>query len=179
MIGALVTIIGHEIKQRVTAALRAQGFDDFRSTYHEVFMLARAEGSRITELAERAQVTRQAMSELVIELERLGYVERTRDPTDRRAVLVRRTDRGWRVNTIARQVVEEVQREWTAQVGEREYVDMLTALRQIVGLINPPQAGVAGHPRTLQSGSPPGGADTVVSRTALEHEHQDKEQDPS
>ena len=42
----------------------------------------------MTELAELAQVTRQSMSEMIIELERRGYVERTPDPTDRRAVLI-------------------------------------------------------------------------------------------
>lgn len=149
MIGALVSIIGDDIRRRVTAALHAHGFADYRSTYHEVFMLARAEGSRITELAELAQVTRQAMSELVVELERRGYVERSRDPTDRRAVLVRRTARGWQVNTVARQVVEEVQREWAARVGEREYSQMLAVLRQIVTLIAPPSVGVADYPSTL------------------------------
>jgi DNA-binding MarR family transcriptional regulator len=179
MIGALVTIIGHDLRRRVTAALHAQGFADYRSTYHEVFMLTRAEGSRITELAELAQVTRQAMSELVAELERRGYVERSPDPTDRRAVLVRRTARGWQVNVIARQVVEELQREWAERVGEREYADMLAALRRIVALIGPPAAGVAGHPRsrshTLSAAGSVSGSDTPGLGP---HDNQDKENEP-
>lgn len=149
MIGALVTIIGQEIRRRVTVALHAHGFLDYRPTYHDLFMFTRAEGSRITELAELAQVTRQSMSELVLEVERRGYVERTPDPTDRRAVLVKRTERGWQVNAIAREVVAQAQEEWTAQVGAQEYAEMLETLRQIVALIAPPPAGVAGHPRTL------------------------------
>jgi DNA-binding MarR family transcriptional regulator len=182
MIGALVTMIGQDLRRRVTAALHAQGFADYRSTYHEVFMLTRAEGSRITELAVLAQVTRQAMSELVAELERRDYVERTPDPTDRRAVLVHRTARGWQVNVIARQVVEEVQREWAARVGERAYADMLAVLRQIVALIGPPAAGVAGHPRT-RAHPPPAAAAVLQSGTLGlsphdhhdEHDHREKE----
>ena len=105
MIGALVAIIDQELRRRVTAALHTSGFPDYRSTYRSIFMWTRAEGSRITELAELAQITQQSMSELVAELERRGYVERIPDPTDRRAVLVRRTERGWHVNAISRQAV--------------------------------------------------------------------------
>jgi DNA-binding MarR family transcriptional regulator len=149
MIGALVAIIDQDLRMRVTAALRASGFPDYRSTYRSIFMWTRAEGSRITELAELAQITQQSMSELVAELERRGYVERIPDPMDRRAVLVRRTERGWRVNAISRQAVAEAQAEWEAQLGAAEYAHLLAALRHIVTLIDPPTAGVAGHPRTL------------------------------
>jgi DNA-binding GntR family transcriptional regulator/DNA-binding MarR family transcriptional regulator len=176
MIGALVTMIGHDLRRRVTAALHAQGYADYRSTYHEVFMLTRAEGSRITELAELAQVTRQAMSELVTELERRGYVERSPDPTDRRAVLVRRTARGWQVNVIARQVVQEAQREWAARVGEHAYANMLAVLQQVVALIGPPAARVAGHPRTRPY-QPPAAASASESDTPglSPHPYQNKE----
>jgi DNA-binding MarR family transcriptional regulator len=177
MIGALVTIIDHEGRRRVTAALHSQGFLDFRSTYQEVFMLTRAEGSRITELAELAQITRQSMSELVAELERRGYVERIPDPTDRRAVLVRRTARGWQVNAIARQVVEEAQREWAAQVGEREYMQALAVLRKIVAIIASPTVGVAGHPRTLASASSISSPDSPGTSSQGEQREQNKEPD--
>jgi DNA-binding MarR family transcriptional regulator len=177
MIGALVTIIDHEGRRRVTAALHAQGLLDFRSTYQEVFMLMRAEGSRITELAELAQVTRQSMSELVAELERRGYVERIPDPTDRRAVLVCRTARGWQVNAIARQVVEEAQREWVAAVGEREYMQALAVLRKIVAIIAPPTVGVAGHPRTLASASSISSPDSSGASSQGGQREQNKEPD--
>lgn len=154
MIGALVAIIDQELRRRVTAALHASGFSDYRATYRGIFMWTRAEGSRITELAKLAQITQQSMSELVAELERRGYVERTPDPTDRRAVLVRRTERGWHVNAISRQAVAEAQAEWESQLGAPEYAHLLEALRRIVTLIDPPTAGVAGHPRTLALSAP-------------------------
>ncbi len=143
MIGALTSIISWEGRRRVTAAMHAQGFDDYRASYDDVFRFLRAEGSWVTELAELAQVTRQSMSEMIIELERRGYVERTPDPTDRRAVLIRRTARGWRVNEVAREVVQEAQQAWAALVGEEEYAHMLASLRRIVRSIALPAAGRA------------------------------------
>ena len=149
MIGALVAIIDQELRRRVTAELHASGFSDYRATYRSIFMWTRVEGSRITELAALAQITQQSMSELVAEVERRGYVERIPDPTDRRAMLVRRTERGWQLNAISRQAVAEAQEEWEAQVGAQEYAQMLAALRRIVTLIAPPATGVAGRPRTF------------------------------
>ncbi len=166
MIGALVAIIDQELRRRVTAALHASGFSDYRSTYCSIFMWTRAEGSRITELAELAQITQQSMSELVAELERRGYVERVPDPTDRRAVLVRRTEQGWHVNAISRQAVAEAQEEWETQLGAQEYAHMLAALRRIVALIDPPTIGVAGHPRTFADGTSVGAPSTGAGVTS-------------
>jgi DNA-binding MarR family transcriptional regulator len=174
MIGALVHTISRDLRQRVTAALHARGFTDYRTTYHDVFMLMGPEGNRVGELAKWAGITRQAMSEMLADLERLGFVERVADPTDRRAVLVRRTDQGWEVNTIARQVVGETQRAWSARVGAARYAEMLESLRQIVGLIEPPGVGVAGHPRT--AAHPP--ADSVLGDDADVSPRQ-REREPS
>ena len=59
-------------------------------------------------LAERAQLTKQAMAELMRHLEIHGYVVRVPDPGDRRAKLVRPTDRGREVVAIAQQLVPEL-----------------------------------------------------------------------
>jgi len=54
-----------------------------------------AEGTRITALAERLGVTKQAVSQTVAELEALGLLERAHDPSDGRARLVMLTEAGW------------------------------------------------------------------------------------
>ena len=53
-----------------------------------------ASGIRLTELAARAGMTKQAMAELVAEIERRGYIRRTTDPADRRAKIIEFTDEG-------------------------------------------------------------------------------------
>jgi len=92
-------------------------------------------------------------------------------------VLVRRTARGWQVNAIARQVVEEAQREWAAAVGEHEYVHALAVLRNIVAMIAPTSVGVAGHPRTLASASSISSPDSPGTSSQGEQREQNKEPD--
>ena len=69
-------------------------------------------------LAERAQVSKQAMAQLVAHLEAHGYVERVPDPRDGRAKLVRATARGREVYAIARELVAEVEAQLTERLGE-------------------------------------------------------------
>ena len=145
MIGALLTIPAHVLGRRVAAALVEQGFTDYRLTYQPVFQWCRPEGSRLTELAERAGVTKPSMGEIIDVLEQRGYVERVPDPTDGRAILVRRTPRGWEVNRIASQVVEQVQQEWRQTLGEERFTSLLEGLRQLAVALDEP-VGAASPP---------------------------------
>jgi DNA-binding MarR family transcriptional regulator len=78
-----------------------------------VFQYLDDAGTRVSVLAQRAQITKQSMAELVAHVERHGYVERVPDPGDRRAKLVKTTGRGRDVY----EVVAEVEREWTSRLG--------------------------------------------------------------
>jgi DNA-binding MarR family transcriptional regulator len=78
-------------------------------------------GSRITDLARHANVSPQAMSEVVDYLERHGYVERLRDPVDGRVRLVRPTARGREVYALAGRLVRGLEDEWSARLGERKF----------------------------------------------------------
>jgi DNA-binding MarR family transcriptional regulator len=99
-------------------------------------------------------MTRQSVSELIDYLEERGYVERMPDPKDRRAVLVRRTERGWKVNRVARGVVEELQAGWAQQLGREDFDALVRLLRRLVVLIGQP-LGAAGDPRTRKRGARP------------------------
>src|SRR5262245_19047527 len=112
MMGALLTIPLQTLSQRVSDAVNARGFTDFRQANRPIFIWCKPGGSRLTELAKRAGVTKQSMGEMIDALEQRGYVERVPDPTDMRATLIRRTPRGWELTELICQVVEDVQREW-------------------------------------------------------------------
>ncbi len=89
MLGRAYSLLGFQIVDGVVGA----GFPQ-KPSHSAVFAQIRADGSRLTELARGANMTPQAMGELVDELEELGYVERRPDPTDRRAKLIVLTPRG-------------------------------------------------------------------------------------
>src|ERR671916_1945101 len=72
----------------VVPHLVEHGFTDFRAAHGAVFQYLDDTGTTVSTLAARAQMTKQAMAELVAHLERHGYVVRVPDPADRRAQLV-------------------------------------------------------------------------------------------
>ncbi len=145
MIGALLTFPVQEIGRRVATALAEQGFTDYRLTYQTVFQWCRPEGSRLTELAKRAGITKQSIAEIIDVLEQHGYVERIPDPTDGRAQLIRRTPRGWEVNRVARETVEQIQQEWARELGEERFSHLLETLRSLAVYLDEP-LGAASHP---------------------------------
>jgi DNA-binding MarR family transcriptional regulator len=141
MVGATLNLLSQAIGRRVVMAMRAEGFKDFRQAYNPVFQWCKPAGSRLSELAEMSGVTKSAMSQLVDVLVRLGYVERVPDPTDGRATLIQRTERGWAVNRIAAQVVEATQAEWSAALGQETFALFLQSLRHLTRLTYSPTDG--------------------------------------
>lgn len=89
-----------------------------------------AEGTRITTLAERLGVTKQAASQTVSELEGLGLLERIPDPNDGRAKLVTLTDAGWERILGGLEILLELERELSRHLPRGG----LAALR---GLLDP------------------------------------------
>ena len=90
-LGLLLFIPYRALENRVFAALAAAGFEDFTTAQARIFQRIGPNGTRLTELAQAAQVTKQTAGFLVDQLERAGYVERVVDPADGRARLVRIT----------------------------------------------------------------------------------------
>ena len=113
--------------------LAEQGFDDMRPAHAQVFQNLKEEGVRLTALARAAGITPQSMGALVDDLERLGYVERVRDPHDRRAALIRPTDRGRAEVKAARKVIAAVERQWARAVGEERFAMLVQMLDELNG----------------------------------------------
>ena len=116
-IGILLRGPYQEIVRRIADELAEAGFDDIRPAHTAVFQHIKAEGSRLSELAQRAQLTKQSMGYLVDYLEGRGYVERRPDPTDRRAILIFLTERGWEQVRAALRIIAAIEDEWTQRLG--------------------------------------------------------------
>ena len=112
--------------------LAERGHPEVRAPHGDVMQYLDDAGTKVSVLAQRAQVTKQSMAELVLHLERHGYVERVPDPADRRAKLVRATTRGEEVYAIARGVVAEIEEQWTRRLGKAK----MRQLRELLVELN-------------------------------------------
>jgi DNA-binding MarR family transcriptional regulator len=136
-VGLLLFIPYRAMEARVFAGLAEAGFDDFTPAQARVFQRLAPEGSRLTELAAQAGLTKQTVGFLVDQLERAGYVERVPDPRDGRARLVRIAERGRRTIPIAAAVVAEVEAEWTAHLGARRMEQLRRTLADLRTVTDP------------------------------------------
>ncbi len=126
------------------------GFGEVRPAHYAVFRYLKPEGSRVTELAEEARMTKQSMGELVIYLEQRGYVERLPDPRDGRAKLVVLTEAGLRWVEAAVERVGEIEDALAERMGGQERLEELAdSLDELMALSAeriPAQAGSARKP---------------------------------
>ena len=79
------------------SALQELGFGDIRMTHLTILPHISERGVRTTKIATAANLTKQAISQLTVELEAADYVESIADPSDRRAKLIVFTDKGKRL----------------------------------------------------------------------------------
>lgn len=114
LLGLSVRQLSDDLSDKIVAA----GFADHRDSFHNVMPHIPTEGIRLTELAERAGMTKQAMAELVADAERLGYLERSPDPSDGRAKIIQFSPRGWQAVEAAITALKEIEDELGARLGE-------------------------------------------------------------
>ena len=113
-------------------------FSDIRPTHGCVFGTIDPDGSRLTDLAERAHMTKQSVGEVASDLEQRGYLERVPDPADGRAKIIRLTERGRAAQALGREMIDEIEAEW----GERYGVEQVAALREALEMIAAERLGV-------------------------------------
>ncbi len=135
-IGILLRIAFHAVVQGVTEGLARAGFDDVRPAHTAVFQHIKAEGSRLSELAESAQMTNQSMGYLVDYLEERGYLERVPDPSDRRATLIRLTDRGWEQVRASLRVLAKIEADWARMLGKRDVAELRGLLQELADALD-------------------------------------------
>jgi DNA-binding MarR family transcriptional regulator len=132
-LGLLLFIPYRHLESAVLTGLKAHGHE-LPLNQARVFQRIAPGGSRLAELAEAAQLTKQTLGSIVDQLERAGYVERVQDPTDARARLVTMTARGRELVELSIPIVQRVEATWEAHLGKartRQLRATLAALREI------------------------------------------------
>ena len=108
-------------------------YSDIRITHGCVFGNIDPEGSRLTDLAERARMTKQSVGEVTSDLEQRGYVERVPDPSDGRAKIIRLTERGRAAQALGIGLIDELEQEWAERFGAERVAALRDALETITG----------------------------------------------
>lgn len=119
-------------ERRLHEGLHAAGATEIRPTHHAVLRHLDVDGTRASELAERSGLTRQALTQIIDDLEALGYVARRADPEDRRAKLVVYTERGLQGYRAGRRTIAQMEREFAALLGDEDYGRLRSGLERLM-----------------------------------------------
>jgi DNA-binding MarR family transcriptional regulator len=136
-VSLLMFIASRAAANRIFEALQDKGFSDVTIAQSRLMMGIDPDGTRLSVLAERAQIAKQTATALVDKLERAGYVERVADPTDGRARLVRMTARAKSAIPHARAEEQRIEEEWRAHLGDKRMNQLREALTELREITDP------------------------------------------
>ena len=131
LIGALLRVPAQAIHRRIIAGLNRAGFDDLRLPHIAVLQFPGPDGVRPGTLAERAGMSKQAMNQLLGSLESLGYIVRSDEPGQGRTRIVRFTKRGRAAFLKIVDILQDVEREWSAELGPKRFAELKTLLARV------------------------------------------------
>lgn len=132
----LMFVAFRHVENRVLAAVVDAGFAVTLAQGRILQRIGR-DGTRLTALAEQAQVTKQTAGQLVDQLAAAGYVERRPDPSDARARLICFSELGAQAWAVAAAELERVQGEWAAHLGAAEWAGLKHALTRLRAITDP------------------------------------------
>lgn len=124
----LLDIASEALFAEFRVELEKSEYGDIRPTHGCVFRFVQDEGLRLTEIAERAKLTKQSVGEIVDDLVERGYAKRIPDPDDRRAKLICLTERGEAAQAHGRKLFAKVEKRWAERYG----AERIAALRELL-----------------------------------------------
>ncbi|MCA0455276.1 MAG: MarR family winged helix-turn-helix transcriptional regulator [Chloroflexi bacterium] len=131
-IGRLLNLAMRDFQTRCAEKLHARGYTQLSATHLTILSYIEPAGSRIVTLAERAGMTKQSMGDLIRELEAQGYVERSPDPSDKRAVIIKMAQENGNFMSDAFAIMAEIQAEYAAALGGNGLDDLRGLLKRLL-----------------------------------------------
>lgn len=125
----LLIELAKDFERRALQKCHERGHVKIRRSHYSLFSNLGFSTARLTELAERANITQQAMGKLVKEMEQVGYVKRHTDSSDKRAKIIELTEQGERLVNDSIQIVDEVTAEYRFSLGDSGISDLERVLR--------------------------------------------------
>ena len=131
LIGALLRVPAHAIHRRLIKELNAAGYDELRLPHIAVFQYPGPDGVRPSTLAERAGISKQAMNQLLGSLESFGYITRSDGTGQGRMRVVRFTDRGTAAYAKIHDILRDIEKEWSEELGARDFKQLKALLIRV------------------------------------------------
>lgn len=134
-LGFLLAKAAQRWNELLAQRFAAAGWADVRPSYGSVLVpLFEEDGLRMGELARRARLSKQAMTELVRRLERDGLVERRPDPSDGRASVIFLTERSRAVEPVVAETLAELDRLVRLRLDAGRVEELSASLRALLDL---------------------------------------------
>ena len=134
LIGELLRVPAQAVVRHCHRAFTEAGYSGLRPAHMSILQHVDHPpgGTRIGELADRAQMTKQSMGQLVADMEKGGLVECVTDPTDGWAKIVRLTERGWAMHETAGEIVKGLEAEWATRLGGQKLDQLRRLLKELI-----------------------------------------------
>jgi DNA-binding MarR family transcriptional regulator len=130
-IAPLVMRLNAALTETLHERLPEAGFPDIRPPHCAALRGVEPSGSRLTDLAAAARMTKQSMGALVDHLEAAGYVERVQDRSDARVKAIRLTSRGRHAAEAIAGIGTQIETEWAEKIGRTRLEQLRDALSAI------------------------------------------------
>ncbi len=134
-LGRDVNYLSRELARRLMEKSVARGHKGLKLNWDTVFLnLNFREGSRLVDLAQVNGLTKQAMSQIVADIEQHGYICKQEDPTDGRARKLKLTPKGKKLVQDSLEAYEELERECESLIGREKLETLKSIVAELVRL---------------------------------------------
>jgi len=130
--GKIVSHLKKQMDQWAITELSQNGYKDFKIAYLPVIMNIDLDGTTNNDLADRARVTKQAMSKVIKELQGKGYISAKPDPRDKRSIIFTLTARGKDFVKCAKKVSGELMDNYRKEFGKKNFNDLVIRLVAVI-----------------------------------------------
>lgn len=131
-LGYLSLFVGLAFADKVQEKMAAEGFGDLRFSHGFIFQHLLGAERTVGEIAARLEITQQAASKVILELEGLGYLERVPDASDRRVRKVRLTKRGQAAVACARQARKALEKKLATRHSPQALANSRALLAEVL-----------------------------------------------
>jgi DNA-binding MarR family transcriptional regulator len=138
-IGAILRLVWQGIRNQIGEAVHQAGFLDVTAGHVSLFRYPGLDGSRPTQLADELQISKQAVNDLLRELEQRGYIRREMDPYDKRSRIIRLTPAGVRLESVILQAARDAESRLERQLGRDRFRSLRASLVEASGLLQTEQ----------------------------------------